>query len=232
MAEKERIYNLKLDELHGALLNFQQSLQIFTEEVILTEYDAITAKLSYILNQINDLGPVDVKPRWCDLSDAGPGVAVSNFDVEFRDAELARMWGSEYRIRLHLSRNDSHSNEAERTNSAIADSVVDEQTIEWEFQKLFDGISDDKIEAMTLQEFERHQDERMKLNAYMVRDEVVKRIDGAPCLKKEIVAYPSPDDPFFFNKAEIYKHHIASNPNGDRKVPGIFIFRRLHIQKH
>ena len=54
-----------------------------------------------------------------------------------------RMWGSEYRIRLHLLRNVSHSNQAERTNSAIADSVVDGQTIEWEFQKLFDAISDD-----------------------------------------------------------------------------------------
>ena len=174
VVERERIHNLKLDELHSALLNFQQSLQLFTEEVILTEYDAITAKLSYILNQINDLGPVDVKPRWCDLSDAGPGIAVSNFDVQFQDAELARMWGNVYRIRLHLSRNDSHSNEAERTNSAIADSVVDGQTTEWEFRKLFDAICDDKIEAMTVQEFERHQDERMKLNAYMVRDEVVK----------------------------------------------------------
>ena len=90
------------------------------------------------------------------------------FDVQFRDAELVRMWGNDYRIRLHLSKNDSHSNEAERTNSAIADSVVDGQTIEWEFHKLFDGISDDKIEAMTLQESERHQDEQMKLNAYMV----------------------------------------------------------------
>ena len=227
MAEKERIHDLKLDELHNALLNFQQSLQMFTEEVILTEYDAITAKLSYILNQINDLGPVDVKPRWCDLSDAGLGVAVSNFDVQFRDAELAGMWGSDYRIRLHLSRNDSHSNEAERTTSAIANSVVNGQTIEWEFHKLFDGISADKIEAMTLQEFERHQDERMKLNAYMVRDEVVKRLDGASCLKEEIVAYPSPDDPFFFNKAEIYKHHTASNPNGDPKVPGMFYFQKI-----
>ena len=112
--------------------------------------------------------------------------------------------------------------------------MVDGQTIEWEFQKLFDGISDDKIEARTLQEFERHQDERMKLNAYMVRDEVVKRIDGAPCLKEEIVAYPPPDDPFFFNKAEIYKHHTASNPNGNPKVPGIFYFQKIttYIQKH
>ena len=84
------------------------------------------------------------------------------------------MWGSEYRIRLRLSGNDSHSNEAERTNSTIADSVVNGQTVEWEFQKLFDGISDGKKEAMILQEFERHQDKRMKLNAYMFRDEVVK----------------------------------------------------------
>ena len=174
MAEKERIHNLKLDELHNALLNFQQSLQMFTEEVILTEYNAITAKLSDILYQVNDIGPVGAKPRWCDLSDAGPGVAVSNFDVQFRDAKLARMWGSEYRIRLRLTRNDSHSNEAERTNSAIADSVVNGQTVEWSFQKLFDVIIDGKIEAMTLKEFERHQDKRMKLNAYMVRDEVVK----------------------------------------------------------
>ena len=122
---------------------------------------------------------------------------------------FARMWGDDYRIRLHLSTNDSHSNEAEKTSSAITDSVVDGQTIEWEFHKLVDGISDDKIEAMTLQEFEKHQDERMKLNAYMVRDEVVTRMDRAPCLKEEIVAYPSPDDPFFFNEAEIYKHHSA-----------------------
>ena len=129
MAEKKRTHNLKLDELHNALLNFQQSLQMFTEEVILTEYYAITAKLSYVLIQIYDLGPVYVKQRWCDLNDA-PGVAVSHFDVQFRDAELARMWGDDYRIRLDLSRNDSHSNETEKTSSAITDSVVDGQTIE------------------------------------------------------------------------------------------------------
>ena len=68
----------------------------------------------------------------------------------------------------------------------------------------------------------------------MVRDEVVKQLDGAPCLKEEIVAYPSPADPFFFNKAEIYKHHTASNPNGDLKVPGIFYFQKItsYILKH
>ena len=91
VAEKEMIHNSKLDELHTALLNFQQSLQMFTEEMILTGYDSIPAKLSFMLNQINNLGPADVKSGWCDLSDAGPGVAVLHFDVQFRDAEHARM---------------------------------------------------------------------------------------------------------------------------------------------
>ena len=68
----------------------------------------------------------------------------------------------------------------------------------------------------------------------MVRDEVVKRIDGVPYLKEEIIAYPSPDDPFFFNKAEIYKQNTASSPNRDPKVPGIFYFQKItnYIQKH
>ena len=39
-------------------------------------------------------------------TDAGPGVGVSNFEVKFRDAELARLWNSDYRIRLHWSRGD------------------------------------------------------------------------------------------------------------------------------
>ena len=38
-----------------------------------------------------------VKPVWCDLSDAGPGVGVSNFEVKIRDAEFARIHKSDYR---------------------------------------------------------------------------------------------------------------------------------------
>ena len=60
------------------------------------------------------------------LADAGPGV--SNSEVRFRDAEMA-MFVSDYRVRVHRSRGDSGQGEAERTNSAIADSVVDGATI-------------------------------------------------------------------------------------------------------
>ena len=59
----------------------------------------------------------------------GPGVGVSNNEVKFRDAEMCRrIFGSDYRIRLHRAREDSGQNEAERTNSAAADAVCDQTT--------------------------------------------------------------------------------------------------------
>ena len=43
-----------------------------------------------------------MKPKVTILTDAAPGLAVSNFEVKFRDAELARLWNSDKRIRLNL----------------------------------------------------------------------------------------------------------------------------------
>ncbi len=54
-----------------------------------------------------------IKPRWLDLTDAGPGVAVSNGDVHFHDAEMAIFLGSDWRCRCYRARGDSCQNEAE-----------------------------------------------------------------------------------------------------------------------
>ena len=118
-----------------------------------------------ILTTIQNLELPSVKPRWCDLTDAGPGVGVSNFEVKFRNAEMCRMFNSDYRIRLHRSRGDSDQGEAERTNSAIGDSVVDGLTIEWERFKKFEGFSQEEIDALGVKEYEELEDERMKKNA-------------------------------------------------------------------
>ena len=77
---------------------------------------------------------------------------------------------------------------------------------------------------MTVQEFDKHQEDRMKKNAYMVRDEVVRRTDGTPCLKEEIKAFASPDSTFFFDKNQIAKHHSASNKDGNPNIPGYHYF--------
>ena len=58
--------------------------------------------------------------------------------MQFRDAKMAMK--SDYHIRVHRSRNDSHMNEAERTNSAIGEALADGGTINWDKHELFDGL--------------------------------------------------------------------------------------------
>ena len=84
-----------------------------------------------------------VKPKCADLTDAGPGVGVSNYLLRFRDSEMARLYNSDYRVRCHRSRGDSGQGEAERTNSAIGDSIVDGETLEWEKTKCFQGMTEE-----------------------------------------------------------------------------------------
>ena len=175
-----------------------------------------------ILTTIQNLQLPSVKPRWCDLTDAGPGVGVSNFEVKFRDAEMCRMFNSDYRIRLHRSRGDSGQGEAERTNSAIGDSVVDGSTIEWEGFKKFEGMSQEEIDSLGVKEYEEIENERMKKNAWHVSKLLVERIDGAPVLGERIKSYLSEPnkDMFYFNERYLRKYNALSSSQARKAVPG------------
>ena len=58
-------------------------------------------------------------------TDAGPGVGVSNTEVRFRDAEIARIHAFDRVNRIHRAPGDSTRNEAERTNASIGEALVD-----------------------------------------------------------------------------------------------------------
>ena len=63
---------------------------------------------------------LQVRPRIAEMTNAGPGVGISNLEVRFQDAELARLNRSDYQIKAN--RACGHK-EAERTNSAIGISI-------------------------------------------------------------------------------------------------------------
>lgn len=67
-----------------------------------------------------------------------------------------------FHIRVHNSRDGSGENEAESTNSAIGDSIVDGATIEWEKYEKFDGLNDEELMNITLNEYEENEANRMK----------------------------------------------------------------------
>ena len=85
-------------------------------------------------------------------------------------------------MHVHRSRGDSGQNEAERTNSAISDSAVDGSTIDRNFYKRFDDLTDKEIAEMTPSDFDIHEKNRMSKNALRVAEIVRERVDDPPVL--------------------------------------------------
>ena len=186
-------------------------------------------------NILGDLCLQPVKPRWADFTDAGPGVGVSNYEVRFCDAELARIHNSDYRVRCHRSRGDSGQGEAERTNSAISDALVDGATLEWEKHKRFEDLTKEEIKNMSLHKYEEYEKKRMEKNAWHVCKMVTERIDDAPVLNEYINSKVSelPEKLFFFNSTQLNTYRNAS-VNNKMKVPGSAYFIKIEkfIDKH
>ena len=222
----DKVANDKIQFQHDKLVLFESRLKPVLEKTLKLAYSRLEmkntelvhvcvelkSKSSDLLDILDELNLPKVKPRIAYLTDAGPAVGVSNFEVCFRDAELARLWNSDYRVRVHRSRGDSGQGEAERTNSAIADSIVDGATIEWKTLKQYEGVTEEEITEMSLKDFEAHENERMTKNAWMVAEELVKRIDGAYVLGEYIHCQLSeePSKMFFFNRDSLQAYQNAS----------------------
>ena len=68
---------------------------------------------------IESLALPRLRPYVIEFTDAGPGVACNNYEVKFRELEIARLHKSALRYRVHLASDDQGQNEAERTNAYI-----------------------------------------------------------------------------------------------------------------
>ena len=73
-------------------------------------YIRMTIQPSYrnvqFLKLLKSLNLPPVRPHWAEFTDAGPGVGANNTEVSFRDAELSRIYQSDYRIRVHRAAGD------------------------------------------------------------------------------------------------------------------------------
>ena len=182
-AEKKLCVSNILPCIQDIVAHIEQALLLFGENAnqdIMPSYADLLSKCNKLLKTLNDMKLPVVKPRWFENSDAGPGVGVSNFDVRFRDAELTLLYEGDYACRVHSARGSSGDNEAERTNSAVGDSIVDGATLQWNKYPKFYNLSDDQIAKLTLQEYDSEEEKRMEMNAWWVLKELACRIDGAP----------------------------------------------------
>ncbi|CAC5384100.1 unnamed protein product [Mytilus coruscus] len=136
------------DKLGNA--NLQSDLQ--------PSYNILLKNCNEIISLVDSYGLPQMKTVITELTDAGPGVGSSNLEVRFRMAEIARIHSSDRRLRIHRARDDSAQNEVERTNSAIGDALVDGATLTWQRFKAFDGMTEEEIKDMTIEDIKMHKE--------------------------------------------------------------------------
>ena len=82
----------------------------------------VTRPCKQTLEGLAPLLPV-FKSRVHEFTDAGPGVGVTNQDVQLRCAQIILLTQPVYYIRHHLANDDSSQNEVERRQSYVGNAI-------------------------------------------------------------------------------------------------------------
>eukprot|EP00794_Sanderia_malayensis_P003753 gene3753-4275_t len=181
---------------------------------------------SQFINNIAAFLP-KLKSRILEFTDGGPGVGVSNHDVKLRCAEIILLTNADYYIRHHLASGDSSQNEVERCQSYVGDAICDGGAIDWEYRMPFEGLTEERIANISLDEMEQHEYDRMKYNAFQVCEELTCRIDGAVAPGGFMKAYTSDSaEDLFFKNHKSLKEFISKAGSG-KPCPGQNYFHSL-----
>ena len=100
-------------------------------------------------------------------------------------------------------------------------------------------MTPEEIDGMSWSKYEVYEEGRMERNAWMVAEEVQKRVDDAPVLSEYITAYKSQkmENMFFFNEEHLSSFQKCTSDNARKKVPGscyiekIANFQKIHCKR-
>ncbi len=180
-----------------------------------------------LCSKISHLIP-PMKSRIHEFTDGGPGVGVTNLDVKLSIAQIIAITDVDYYIRHHLANGNSSYNEVERCQSYVGDAICDGGPIMWEYKKCYDGLSDEQLDQMTLEQLEESAHQVMEHNVFKVCDEITLRTDGAPAPGGYMKAFTSEhlDDMFFCNGKYAWEYLHASEQRR-QTLPGSNYFNKI-----
>ena len=112
--------------------------------------------------------------------------------------------------------------------SYVEDDICDVGNLDWEYKGEFDDLMDNEMQKMTFVELERQELERMKFNAFKVREELTSTVDGARMLNGFMKSQTSlPISKLFFNNEEYLKRFITAALAKILLIPGYNYFLML-----
>jgi hypothetical protein len=197
--------------LEKCVQNCRQQLPGINGQTLFMLYEPLLKACEDTLASIAKLQLPGLREVVLELTDAGPGVGVSNYEVQFREAEKLRLLKSKRRTRVHRSRGDSAQNEAERTNAAIGEALVDGGPLEWHHYVPLENKSDEEIRKMTIDDVKAEEELCLQNNAWKVAENVCSRVHMEPGPANDLMlGLVTPKAQFFYNCNELTAFHKAS----------------------
>ena len=154
----------------------------------------------------------------------------SNVEVKYRDVEMARIFNFDRVNRIHRARDDSGQNEAERSNACIGEALVDGGTMRWQYYKAFDGLTEEEIQALSLDDVKHREELAMEQKAWRVAKDVAERINHEPGPADFIQSHLSPQkgEKFFFN-TEHLRQFVSSAESKQKNIPECAYFKKISV---
>ena len=163
-----------------------------------------------------------------DNTDAGPGVGSSNVELRYRDAEMARILNSDRVNRIHRARDDSGQNETERSNACIGEALVDGGAMQCKFHDALDGLTQDEIAALSLDDIKKREELATEPNAWTVARNVAERINHEPGTAGDYMQSfltPHKNAQFFFNTEQL-REFVSALDSKKKDIPGSAYFKK------
>ena len=134
--------------------------------------------------------------------------------------------------RIHRGPNGSGQNEAERSNAAIGEALVDEKRrrlSESTSNRPTDNMSREELHKLTVDEYKELEAKTMERNAWRVSQDVVSRIDGEPgpagdCMRAFVTN--TKEQQFFFNTKQLQEYNVVKSETTKQQVPGHSYFKK------
>ena len=191
-----------------------------------------------LLAYIDSLKLPHVRPYVFQLTDAGPGVGVNNFEAQFRETELAMLHNSQLRHRVHLATDDQGHNIAERTNAYVGDAIADGSALKVDYFEMHHGLTQDDLNNMSNSEINDHENKMKEKNAWAVAEDVKNRIHDEPGPGKTFMSSFVSEKPhnLFFSNTEYLNAWRKAGKRQRPHLPGHNYFslvdeiRQTHLE--
>ena len=233
--------DIKIADLFQETKNVQEAAQLLANDFkdlninVTSLWDScqnLQKMCQKVLEKIDTFGKQDVRPYVIEFTDGGAGVAVNNYEVRYREVEIAKLHDSVIRHRVHLATDDQGQNESERSNAYVGEAIADGRPVKTDYFDKHHGLSEEDKNSMDELELKKHEEKMLEKNIWCIGEDLKQRIDNEPGPGKSFMKAHLTDkkDDHFFSNTNALNNWRKSGKKKRATLPGHHYFTELEKQ--